>query len=261
MDDATLPPRDHNRPHIPAPEALRELLTEENADLAKRCAELVDAFARVPETIEDEETSGRVADFTKQLTAALKLVESRRESAKAPALDAGKAIDGFFRRLTDPVEKVKRALGDRLTLYGRKKAEAQRQRRAEEERVAREEAERQRKEAEDRAAAMRTEQDLASAVSADETARQAEADAAQASKAAAAKPAELSRVRGDLGAVASLVAFWDFKELDRNRLDLNALRPHIPLPALEQAVRAAIKSGVRQLGGVTIFENSKARVA
>jgi Skp family chaperone for outer membrane proteins len=101
---------------------------------------------------------------------------------------------------------------------------------------------------------------------ADELARQAEGDLALAQKRVAAKPAEFSRARGDLGAVASLRTFWDFKDLDRTALDLEALRTHLPLDALEKAVRSYIRANFApghpgvQIAGVAIYENTVSAV-
>ena len=44
--------------------------------------------------------------------------------------------------------------------------------------------------------------------------------------------------------------------LDRETIDLEALRPHLPTQALEQAVRSFIRAGGRKLEGVRIFENT-----
>jgi hypothetical protein len=67
-------------------------------------------------------------------------------------------------------------------------------------------------------------------------------------------------MRGEMGAVTSLVERWEFSHLDRETLDLETLREHIPLDGLEKAVRSYIKAGGRELGGVRIFLSEKARV-
>ena len=88
----------------------------------------------------------------------------------------------------------------------------------------------------------------------------ASADLVKAAQAAAVKPAELSRTRGDYGAVSSLRTQWVFDEIDRASLDLEALRFHIPADGLEKAVRSFIKAGGRELRGTRIFETTVATV-
>ncbi len=154
-----------------------------------------------------------------------------------------------------------------MTIYQRAKAERERQRLEEERRLAEAEAARQAEAAAAAARTMKTEQDLQAAVSAETLAQRAGADAVSAQKAAGAKAADMSRTRGDLGAVGSLRTFWDFKELDRATVDLEALRPYLPQDALEQAVRGYTRANFRpghpgiQIRGVVIFENTHTRVA
>lgn len=72
---------------------------------------------------------------------------------------------------------------------------------------------------------------------------------------AESKPAALSRVRGEHGSVSSLRTFLNFRDLNRAELDLEALRYHLPLAALETAVRSYIDVGGTKLRGVEIFED------
>lgn len=246
----------HNRPPSDA-EILHDKLKQENERLIARRDELLAAVDRVPAEIDSDELAGRIADQIKQLTAAYKATDIARVSAKEPHLEAGRVVDGFFKAITEPLYSAKQKVEARLTVWQRKKAEEERRRREAEERARREEAERQAREAAAAAkAAVTGAGSVDAAVTSDALARQAEADAEAARKSAAAKPAELSRQRGDYGAVASLRTFWDFKDLDRDTFDLETVRQHIPLDALEKAVRSYIKAGGRVLKGVTIFENT-----
>lgn len=246
----------HNLPPTDA-DPLRDRLSEEHAALMKRRDELLEATDRAPAVIEDEDTAGKMTDFIKQVQAAIKAAEGARVAEKEPFLAAGRTVDGWFKKMTDPLADAKKKLERVLTEYQRKKAERERREREEAARREREEAERAAREAAERAAALQSEADLAGAIVAEEAAAQAAADAARAAQAAAAKPADLSRSRGDYGGVASLRTFWDFEGLDRDALDLEALRPHIPADALEKAVRSFVKAGGRQLRGVRIFENTQ----
>ncbi len=239
-----------------AAEMLRQNLAEKHLDLVARTDQLIAATDRAPAEIADEDTARKISDFIKQLMAAHKNAEAARVAEKEPHLEAGRVVDGWFKRLTDPLATGKKMIEGRLTIYQRKKAEAERRTREEAERQAREAAEAAARAQAAAEAAMRSETDLQAALAAEATAKQAAADAESAAKAAAAKPAELSRSRGDYGAVASLRTFWDFADLDREAIDLDALRPYLATAAVEQAVRGAIKAGVRSIRGVRIFENT-----
>lgn len=87
---------------------------------------------------------------------------------------------------------------------------------------------------------------------------------------AAATSADLTRTRGQ-ASVSSQQEFVDFRDLDRNIVDLEALRQHLPSAAIEQAVNAyrkantdTIKDELRNkrqpLRGVFFFINTKTSV-
>lgn len=244
----------HNSP------PLSELLREETAALVKRKDDLLAACERVPAAITDEVTSGRVADLIKLMIKCRQQAKKDHTTRKEPFLENGRLVDGAYKAITDPLDRAKLLVENKLTQYQRHVAEdARREREAEARRQA-EEAARQRREAEAAAAKLETEADLDAAISAEELARQAAADAALAQRATTVKAAELSRSRGEFGATSSLTTFWDFRDLDRTAIDLEALRPYLSLDAIEKAVRLYVKSGARKLGGCTIFENTQSRV-
>ena len=239
-------------------EILRERLADVAAPLVARRDELLKSFESAPLKVADEENSGKVADLIRAIMACRKASEGMRIAEKEPHLAAQRAVDAFFKKsLTDRLDDIKAKLEVRLTEYQREKAEQERRAREIEAKRQREEAERAAKEAADKAAALANEADLDAAIEAEVEAEQAKADAVVAAKAAEASAADLSRSRGDMGAVASLRTFWDFEALDRATLDLEALRQHLPHSGLETAVRAFIKAGGRTLKGVRIFENTQ----
>lgn len=256
-----LEPRHHNRP--PVPELIKDLasdlpewLASEHDQLTARRDELLAAAERAPAEVTDDDTLRKMSDFVKQLTACTKASEAARVAAKEPTLSAGRVIDGFFKAISDPIDKTKQTVERRMTAYQRQVAEAERRRREEEAAYARMEAERQSREAAEKAAAMRSERDLQEAASAEEMARQAAADAEQARKAAMARAADLTRTRSDYGVTASLRAEWVGRVVDRQAIDLETLRPHIALDALEKAVRSFVRAGGRQLAGAEIHEET-----
>jgi septal ring factor EnvC (AmiA/AmiB activator) len=213
----------------------------------------------VPE-ITDEALAQKAGDFIKQLMTLHKTAETTRVGVKEPYLAGGRGIDGFFAAITDPVIAAKLKVERSLTKYLRDKADKERREREEQARLLREEEDRKRREAEEAAKKVADEQSLATAIEAEKQADVATADATKAEKAAEAKPADMSRTRGEYGSVSSLRTTWTFRDLDRASLDLEMLRQHIPADGLDKAVRAFIRAGGRTLTGVVIYEETGAVV-
>ena len=265
MTDAALETRGPGDNLAPADQTLLEEMIAQRIEslptiynsLIDRHDELLASAERAPETVENDEDNKRFATLALLIAALVKRAETDRTGEKERFLNGGRGVDGFFRQITDSVKKAKVSLETRQTEWQRKVAAEERRRRQEEERLAREEADRLAQEAAKREQEAIDATTLDEAVAAEEAAKQAAADAEAAAKAAAAKPADLSRTRSDEGAVASLRVWWDFRDLDRSRLDLEALRQHLPEDALERAVRSYVKAGGRELAGVVIFENSR----
>lgn len=213
----------HNSPPSPI-EELRAQLAEDTAKLIARKDELLASAGRAPEIILDDETAGKVGDLIKLIMAAQKAAETARTSAKEPHLEAGRAVDGFYKSaLLDPLDRAKRIVQGRLSSFLEAKALAAR-------RAAEAEAKRQREESERLAAEAAARADdikMDQAVVAETRAIEAEA-------LAEAKPAELSQTRGDYGSVSGLRTTWEYEVTDiaqipRNFLILNdtAVKAHI----------------------------------
>lgn len=256
--------------------------------LFERADEIMRAEERLP-PIENDDAESKATEFVKLIQVSVKNLDLARVGECAPYDAARSAVHAHFKRQIDQLDDPNRGkpgLKQRVLLrlgdYKREKearerarlqAEADARRAAEEEarRVAAA-AEAAAREAEQAAARKRNEAAIAEANAkavalreqADQAAaaaRETVAPAADAAKAAAVKPAELTRSRGGRGGISSLQTFWDFENLERDRLDLEPLRAHIPIAALESAVRSYIKAGGRKLPGVRIFENDRARVS
>ena len=251
----------HNRQLYTDRDALREYLDEQYADELQRANDLTEALGRMPDAVDDDDGAGKAADFIKQITACVKHLETARKSEKEPYLEGGRMVDAAFAKHKDGLDGVKKEVNRRLTVYLRAKEEAERAAREKAEREAREVAAKAARAAAEAEAAIREEEDLANAVELERAAKQAAADAEKARKESVAKSADMSRTRGDYGGVTSLVERWEFADLDRHELDLEALRHHLPSDALEKAVRSFIKAGGRELAGVHIFLDKKSRVA
>lgn len=239
----------HNNP--PDAEAIRlDQLKAANGEIVDRFEELAASFQRMPETVEDENHATRFTDMAKIVGACASKSEAARVIAKEPSLAEGRTVDGFFNGMTKPLKDYKKEIERRLNVFNVAKETAERKARQEAERIAREQA------AELAKVAAEAEADSLDVAIADSAA----IDAAKAVKATEATTADLTRTRGDYGAVSSASKHWVGKITNAGALDLEALRPHIPIAALEQAVRGFVRAGGRELDGATIAEESKTTV-
>lgn len=206
-------------------------IADRHAELVARKDELLAAMARVPAVVDSDETSGRVADFIKQLIACQKQLDAAKEVEKRPIIEEGKRIDGFFNQCKAEIDGAKSDLISRNTAYHLKKEAEERAR--------------LKAEAEALAAQAKDEATLDQAIKIDEAAN--------------AKAKELTRVTSSYGTTVSLRSEWTFRNLDRAKIDLEKLRPYLPLEGIEKAIRAAIKAGERTIAGVEVYENKVAR--
>ena len=239
-----------------------DTLQSRHGALLERSTELLEAAKRVPETVEDAEIAGKLADFFKQLSMHSKAVDKSRTEEKAVYLERGRWVDSFFKEIViQGIPDTINTMKARLTAYQRREAERERRRREEEERARREEAERARQEAEAKAAAAENDDDLDAAVEAEEEAAERQAQAERAERATQAGTADLSRQHSSAGTVASLRTTWKCPAWSRSALDLEALRPYLADADLTKAIRAFIRAGGRDLRGATIEEVFESRVA
>lgn len=280
-----------NNPPDPIALLIAEL-RETHGPLVERADALLGMTERLPASCDDDDTAVKLTDAIKSCTAFTKNSDAARVSAKEPHLAAGRAVDGFFKKLSDPVDALKVRMSNLLTAFQRRKADEERRvreaaaaearriadeearlareaaRKAAEEKRAAEEAERLAREASTRAEreAARLAREAADAAA--EAAREAKDRASVAKQEAnvsrsdaTVKAAELTRSRSDLGAVASLRTTWAFEledldEVPRSYLSLN-----------DGAVRAAIKSATTKDGkcslkipGIRIYEKQESVV-
>lgn len=303
MDEDFNPGLGHNLPPLLTGDELTAYLGLTYATDVARTEELLEKgakFLTINSDLEDEAAT----EFMVSVRARYKGSEANRVKEKTPYDDSAGRVHAFFKtkvldllglaptdkKTFDPLKRTDLGLGPRInmaqTLFKTAKAEAERKRREEEARIAaeaerlrqieRQKAEDAAREAERAAARKRSE---ASRVAAEEeaTRRRAELDAAReaenkaaeersAAQAAAAVPmADLSRARGDRGGVSSLKTFVDFRDIDRDKIDLEALRPYLDDKAIEKAVKGwidankgaantAIKTGTQPIAGVIIYE-------
>lgn len=121
-------------------EIFRADLREKHADMIKLADALLSMADRLPVTMDDEWES-KLSDAVKKCNAFVKEAEAQRLAAARPYRDMISAIDGLFHGMSGPVEKLKgRINAQYLTPYKDEKAAAEKRRREEEARIAREKA-------------------------------------------------------------------------------------------------------------------------
>lgn len=253
----------HNRSPEPLDPvvAVKSRLSVNHRDLVARFIDLELGCARVPDPIDGEEEAGLVTDFIAQCQTQLRKAEAAHKEEKAFFLQAGRVVDGFFKRrcealsdaLTLVIARLK-AYRDRMTAAAR--AQHQSARRAAEEEARRSVAE---------AATHRAEAErLARAANSAEERRRAAEELALAEAAIeradawareAASILEPVRIQGDYGATAYVTRSWTFEVIDLARV------PRVYLSLDTEAVRTAItKKGMRDIPGLKIFQSEILRV-
>jgi len=73
-------------------------------------------------------------------------------------------------------------------------------------------------------------------------------------------PAADVRVRGDQGSLSTTRIDWDGYMVDRENIDLEALRHHLREDDINHAIKQFVKAGGRSLRGASIFEETKLNV-
>lgn len=226
-------------------------IADNNADIAKRAKELIDAAKKVPPIIEDEETAEKVTLYVKQLSECMRRLEEHRKAEKAPWDVRADMVQTYFKGYSTSLTKSKEMVSGFLDRYMKAKDAAEKQR-------LREEQQRQAEAAKAlTSVAVELEKvDTGAAELALEDALMAETKANK-YDAAIAAPSGRVAVRTETGATASLRTTWHGEVQDLNALDLEALRFYLPAAALQQAINAFIRSGGRELRGAKIESKSE----
>jgi chromosome segregation ATPase len=239
-------------------EEAAQSVAENNQQLQERAAKLLEAVARVPETIDDHDVEKRAIDFVKQMRSVRRTADDLRLHGpeKQPYVRAVAAVNGWFQTIIDDVDKAMRDVSDRITRFQRRVAEEERLR------------------AEAKAEAAEKEAMLADST-AETPEEHAEVDerlqaADDARQVAASRPADRSISRTDLGASASLRSRWIHEIEDSTKIPLAKLRPYIDTPCLDKAIRGYIRGivdkkemqrgGSKELKGVRIYQEHKSVV-
>ncbi len=249
----------HNGPPSPlTPTEVREYLAENETAVTGRKDKLLAGVARFHEkhgTIDDDDTQAAAGDFVKQMQAHLKIIEEHRVEEKKPFLEGGRAVDTFFKALSDPLTSGLNTVRVKMTAYAKALEKKQRE---EAEKAAAEAAERARAAAEELARQQQIEAErlaaeqpapvdpetpaitiddaIAAAQEADRLIRQAQA-----------RPADFSRTRGEYGSVSSLREHIEI-ELTNIRL----VPPEFLILDFAKAKRAAQQDPTLKIPGVLI---------
>jgi hypothetical protein len=225
------------------------------AHVEKAVVDLEGEFAAIPPVLEDEEDLALTTALAGRLIKAAKRCEEIRVEQNRPYLDASNLLNAHFKHdLQARLNTAKGSLEKITTVFQRKKA-------AREQALRDEQAAAARKLADEAARKVVETVQSGDVPAATAAVKQADALTAFANKSAAAAAAPTSSmglVKTESG-TASLVDNWTFDELDLNTIDLNALRPFLTQSAIEQAIRAFIKSGRREIVGAHIFNDNKTR--
>lgn len=241
--------RHHNQPPLP------ERLALDYAEVVSGVEALAFRANSIPQELPDEAAVLAAGDIGAEAARFIKHADAERAKEKAPYLRACREVDSFFATPIERATQIRAAMVNRVTAFNIAKAARERAARMEAERIARDEAEALRKEAEKAAAAGRVEDAMADI----EDARRAEAQAREAAAHAAAPAADLTRTRSEAGTLVTTRTEWTFEIDDIDAVPLDKLRPYIKRDVIEQAVRAFIKQGHRQLHGVRIFQREVAQ--
>lgn len=266
--------------------ALEFHLVTEYAENLERAKALL-AKGELYTEITDDQADSDATEFMVKLRACWKTGENARTDEKAPYDAAAGLVHAWFKTgILDPLTELGKRINAASTKFKVEKANAERREREAAAKKAREEeAARQAEAAAAEAAACELERSAARKRNAEAiTAAEAEAaiarqraddaraanekaalERAETERAASASMAELSRSRGARGGVSSLRSKIAHRDLNRDEIDLEALRPYLSDKALAQAVDAwidankgacqkAVKGGAQPLKGVVIEE-------
>lgn len=241
--------------NFPPEVTLPDRLAETHADALKRLDAVAERANKLPKDIVTAEDLAAVADCAADAHAEWKALDGKRVEEKEPYLKGGREVDGFFRDPLARADRIEKALTQRVTLFNRAKKKKEDDERAAAEKVARDAAAAAQKAAEDAAAAGRIEDAMADV----EYASEATAKADEIAQAPRDEPAPFTT---DSGTSIGTTAKWTFEITDLAKLDLEAIRPFLRTPAIEQALRDFIRinKNARQIAGVRIFEDDTAKI-
>lgn len=245
----------HNRPS-PANDVVREFndLLAQRDGFTDRCEALAGAAERAIAT--NEETAGRCGELVKQISAAERVINDAHKSAKEPYLEASRAVDSAKKAKLGPLEQAKATVTDKLNTFlrlDRKRGLA----RAEGVTID----DSMNETAIDKAVTEHR------AAQAEQRRREEEARAANGpAPEPIAEPTpppvapEPTRIRGDFGALTTGKTVWRHEITDWEIAFMQVANNEKVREAIDKAIGAMVRSGVRQIEGVRIYSDVAAQV-
>ena len=207
------------------------LVPEESQEVRELTQQVTNVEAAARElSVIDEVGLKQATDLLGWIAGAKKSLEEKRKMFAAPLNDHVKRINEFFKQRSTPLDNADSMLRGKVLGYRQEQA-----------RIRREEEERLRK-------------------LADKAQKQAEKMAVKEGIAAPPPPPipfvpqQAKTVEGGFGAVSAKL-FWDFQITDETKV------PREFLMVNEKAIRAAVRAGVRNINGVTIFQTETLAVS
>lgn len=267
---------------LPIGDELLGRLKKAHRGAIKRAEDLIGTppIAKVENAAQLKKATERVRQYQGSLTE----LDGQRKAEKEPYRLGGAQVDGFFNEPAEDLEILKRGLERLMNSYNSKVAAEERRRLAAElqakriaEDLARKAAQAKIDKANKAAEKAKGKKTIEKAAALQVEAEQAldqvdeiKADVTRAQRALAQPAANLTRARS-ANAVQSQQEFIDFRDLDRGKISLEALRSHIGIDHLAQALRSYIaanndalkedlKNRRQPLTGVEFFMNSRTRV-
>lgn len=238
------------------PPSESEILAEK---LKIREAELRQMFSsgKAPLVIADEIEAGNITARIKSIKALISKVGDAHKEIKGPYLECSRIVDAWKNKLEIEFQEIVNSYAKPLTAYLKAREKAERERQLEEARIAREEAERLVLEAaaHEKEGLKETADELINAAAGAEIM----ADNIL-THAHTATPSQLARARSTTGAMASQRLVWVGEITNIAALDLNALRSHFTIEAIQTAVNKFVREGGRELAGVKIEQKSQLSV-
>jgi hypothetical protein len=212
------------------------------------------SFPAAPSVIAEEREAGRVTDTIKGIKGLIKKVSDTHKAVKDPYLECGRAVDAWKKKLEGELEVISVGFTGPLNAFLEKRAQEERHRQIEAARAERE-----------RAEALAAEAQAHAEAGIDDTANEL-MDAAISTEIMAermedkvhlATPSQLARARSLHGASASQKLVWAGEIKNISAIDLNQLRSHFTVDAIQKAINAFVRDGGRQLDGVLIEQRTQ----
>jgi hypothetical protein len=243
----------HNNP--PSDEEI--LIAKLNENYAREIEDINRLSEReLPDSVSDDVSSGKVADFLAAARSAEKAIEAIHKKEKDSFLKLGKVVDGFKNKHVAWIDSLIAPAKAKQLAYLEMKAEAERERIRKAAEIERQRAERLAEEArihEQEGIADTAEELMESAIFRDNTAARMEDFANN------AKDSKLARTVSQMGSISGMRTVWAGDIENIGAIDLEALRQYIKEDHIQMAINAFVKEGGRKLSGVKIYQKSTLR--